>query len=106
MKRFLCPQHSHHLVRIRKDHKPIQLSTEKCSICRWEKRPWTLKDVAVELRHLAESLEMCHSDPYYDPFGVSFMGHFEEIVRGFLKSIHPGYRDNFLKGLTKDDVSK
>jgi len=25
--------------------KSILLSTEKCTICRWEKRPWTLKDL-------------------------------------------------------------
>lgn len=96
-KRFLCPIHSYRLKT-----KPVILSKEKCSICRWEKRPWTLKDVAVELRNVADDMEFAHNDEYYDPHGITFLSSFEEVVKGFLKSIHPHYRKNFLNAIQDD----
>ncbi len=64
-----------------------------------------MKDVAVELKYIAESMEICFEDEHYDPFGYSFIGPFEEVIIGFLKSIHPGYRDNFLK-VINDEFKK
>jgi hypothetical protein len=98
-KRYLCPQHIHHL---KTQGKSIELSTEKCSVCRWEKRPWTLKDFAVEFKNISENLLFAHDNPDYDPFGITFMGDIEKTVKGFIKSIHPDYRKNFLKALNDD----
>ena len=98
MKRFLCPRHAYLL---KTKARPVQLSTPECSVCRWTNRRWTLKDVAVELRNVADLMEFCFEDEHYDPFGITFIDPFEEVVFGFLKSIHSGYRDNFLKKLNE-----
>ncbi len=98
MKRFLCPQHSHHL---KEKIRSIQLSTSECSICRWEGRPLTLKDVAAELENVVVSMRVAYDDPYYDPFGVTFVKPLQIVVKAFLNSIHESYRKNFLEELNK-----
>jgi hypothetical protein len=96
MKRFLCSKHSHHI----KD-KPIQLSTEKCSICRWGNRPWTLKDLAIELENVSAAMRFAHDDEYYDPFGYTYVQPLQDVVKAFINMMHPDYRKNFLEELNK-----
>lgn len=100
MKRFLCSKHSYHI----KDKKrSIQLSTEDCSVCRWENRPWTLKDVATELENVASAMRYAHDDPDYDPFGITFIQPLQIVLKGLLKSIAPSYRKNFLEELNNEN---
>lgn len=98
MKRFLCPQHSHQL---KAKTRPVQLSSDECSICRWENRPWTLKDIAVELEIVADSMKFAHDNPEYDPHGVTFLEAFAETIKGFLKSTHPDYKKMFLDQISE-----
>lgn len=102
MKRFLCPKHIHHL---KKEGKSVELSTEKCSICKWNKRIWTLADLARQLEDVASSLRESHRDPYYDPFGYGYVQPLQEVIREFIRSMHIDYRKNFIKGLTNEEVN-
>ena len=96
MKRFLCPSHSHQLKT-----KPVGLSTDNCTVCRWIKRPWTLKDISIELRDVALSMQYCHENPDYDPFGITWVNDFKEVIKGFLKATDPSYRKTFLEELNE-----
>lgn len=96
MKRYLCPQHIHHL---KTEGKSIQLSTEKCSICRWQKRPLSLKDMARELENIAWNLRFVHDEPDYDPFGFTYVGPLEKILNRFYNNMHPDYREGFIKSI-------
>lgn len=93
MKRFLCPKHIHHL---KTEGKSIELSTEKCTICRWENRPWTLADLAYELEGLAYTLRMVHDSPGYDPHGISYGRDMNNLVLTWMRMIHPDYRKQLL----------
>lgn len=94
MKRFLCPSHAHKLK-----SKPVSLSTEKCSICRWENRPWTFGDFAVEMENIAYTFRLCQDDPYYDPHGISYGKEMTDLIKNWIKGIHPDYRKNLLKDI-------
>lgn len=98
-KRYLCPQHAHHLGI---KSKPVQLSTEHCTICRWEKRPMTLGDFAREFEGIAYSLRNAQEDPWYDPHGFTFAPLIEDTTVEWLKMIHKDYRKNFLDRLDKE----
>jgi len=98
MKRELCDKHYHH-AKLKSAN--IIKDNPKCSICRWENRPWTLKDFATEFRNIADSLEICHDNPYYDPFGITFSKDIEDTVINFLNSIHPDYRKIMLDKINK-----
>ncbi len=93
-KRFLCPNHGHHIKR-----KPAILSTEQCTICRWDRRPWTLGDFSVELRNIAEVLSEAQKNPSWDPHGITFGDAIEGFIENWLKAIHKDYRRNLLKRL-------
>ncbi len=99
MKRFLCPQHIHHL---KTEGKSVLLSSEKCSICKYEKRPTSLKDTARQLEDIAISMRIAYNDPYYDPFGYSFINPLEETINKFLKAISPCYAKRFIETISKD----
>ena len=96
MKRYLCPSHSHKLA---DKTKSILLSTEKCSICRWDKRPHTLKDLARELEYISEAMRFAAEDESYDPFGYTWSKPFEDLVVEYVKMIHVDYRKSFLERL-------
>lgn len=95
MTRFLCPQHMHHL---KIQGKTVQLNSEKCSICKWKKRPLTLKDAARNLEDIAANMRYAHENPDYDPFGYTYTDIFR-LMNRFLKSCHKDYRKSFIKEL-------
>lgn len=97
MKRYLCSKHIHHL---KNENKSVVLSQDKCSICRWEKRPLTLKDMARNLEGIAESMRIAYEDPYYDPFGITYRTIFP-LMNKFLKSCHVAYRKQFVDEITE-----
>ena len=96
MKRYLCPKHAHHIKT-----KPINLSIENCTICKWENRPWTFGDFAAEMENIAASLRVCQDDLYYDPHGISYGGEMTEFMKAWINAIHPDYRKNLLEELNK-----
>lgn len=96
MKRFLCPKHSHLLKT-----KPTMLSTTECTMCRWENRPMTLKDLARQLEDVAYSMRLAYEDEYYDPHGITWSYPFQDIIKDYLSMIHQDYRDNFIKDLNE-----
>ena len=98
MKRSLCPEHMHHL---KTQGKSVTLNSEACTVCRWKKRPLTLQDMARELEMIAESLRIAHEDPYYDPFGITYMGDLERVLNRFYNTMHPDYRANFIKAISE-----
>ncbi len=94
MKRFMCPEHTY---RLKTGSKAVLLSTEQCSICKWDKRPWTLKDFALELEDIACSLHISHENPNYDPFGFTYAPQIEDFIVNWLKGVNPKYRKSLLK---------
>lgn len=97
MKRFLCPQHSHLFMNTKR---PVTLSTERCTACRWENRPTTLIDLARALEDVAGNLRFTvEQGEDYDPFGITWVGDFEKTIIDYLNMIHESYRGNFLKAL-------
>jgi hypothetical protein len=98
MKRFLCSEHSH---KIKDTKKPISFSDKECSFCRYENRPWTIKDIAVSLENAAISMKYAFDDPHSDPFGFSFLPELEEAMVAFLKVIESSYRDRLLEKFNK-----
>lgn len=98
MKRFLCSEHSY---KIKDTKKPISFSDKECSFCRYENRPWTIKDIAVSLENAAISMKYAFDDPYSDPFGFSFLPELEEAMVAFLKVIESSYRDRLLEKFNK-----
>lgn len=98
-KRYLCPSHAHYLgVKA----KPVQLSTEHCTICRWKNRPMSLGDFAREFENIAFNLRIAQEDPEHDPFGFTFAPLIENTTVEWLKMIHKDYRKNFLDRLVKE----
>ena len=97
MKRYLCPIHAHHLK-----EKPVSLSSDKCSICRWENRRWTLKDIAVKLQNISCSLLEAHNDPYFDPHGITYLDDFKEVIIGFINLMAPHYKKVFLEEIQNE----
>lgn len=102
-KRYLCPSHAHHLG---VKSKPVQLSIEQCTICRWEKRPMTLGDFAREFESIACSLRIAQEDPWYDPHGFTFGPQIEDVTVAWLKGIDKSYRKNFLDRLNEEFKSE
>lgn len=101
MKRSLCSNHMYHL---KTEGKTATLNQTSCSICRWNDRPLTLKDMARQLEWIAESMRIAHEDPYYDPFGFTYVGDLEKTLNRFYNTMHIDYRDNFIKGIMKDKL--
>lgn len=100
MKRFLCPKHSHHL---KVQGKPVLLSSiVDCSICRWKQRIWTLVDFAQELENIASSMRLAHDNPGYDPMGITYGYDFQDLVKVWIKTIHPDYKESFLKAMNDE----
>ncbi len=77
------------------------LSTPKCSICRYQKRPLQLKDMARALEVIAQDMRFAHDNPYYDPHGFTTFHPLNELLNKYLKSIHIGYRKTFISEITK-----
>lgn len=97
--RYLCCGHTY-VTRINATllNKPIVLSdTDRCSICRWEARPWTLKDVAVELRNIADAMEQAYIDPYSDPFGLTYSRPLIDAMKGLMDRTNSAYLETFLE---------
>lgn len=98
MKRFLCPSHAH---RLKPKARPVQLSTEECSICKWEKRPYTLLDIARELEDIAVSMRVAHESPDYDPFGYSYAYPFQALILEWFRMMHEDYRKTYINEINK-----
>lgn len=96
MKRYLCPSHGHLLKT-----KPVGLSTELCSVCRWENRTWTLTDFASQLEDIAQSLRFADERPDYDPHGITYARDITSFIKTWLKTIHPDYRKGLLEEINK-----
>ncbi len=98
MKRFLCHQHAY---QYEKD-KPILLAKEdKCTICRWEARPYTFKDLVRHLEDVVANMRFAAEDEHYDPFGYTYTKDLEKTFELWAKMIHPSYRKNFFDRMKK-----
>jgi len=93
MKRFLCPKHIHHL---KTEGKSVNLDSNQCTICRWEKRPKTLVNIANVLEHIASDMRYAHENPYYDPHGITYHDKFISVMVDYLQAIHPAYRKQII----------
>jgi len=98
MKRYFCDTH---YMSIGLGKGAIR-DLEKCSICRYLKRPATLKDIARDLERVAESMRFAHEHSHYDPHGITYARDFEKAVIRYLKAIHKDYRKNFITALEKE----
>jgi hypothetical protein len=99
MKRYLCPNHAHLLTG---KHKTIQLSSEHCTVCKWQNRPYTLKDFSAELKEISERMQFAADDETYDPFGFTYAQQFDNIIIEWYKSIHPSYMKTSIDKLLQE----
>lgn len=106
MKRFLCQSHGHHLAKCHTRWGVFPGTTATCTICRWEARPWTLGDFASELRDISENMAFCQQDEYYDPHGITYAQQFCNVMRQWVKMIHPAYAKNLMKELNEEYQAK
>lgn len=97
MKRNLCPQHSYGRYK-----KPVMLTNDDCSLCRWENRPYTLLDFANALNHISEAMRIAAEDEYYDPHGITYAYDFNRIITEWFKNIHESYRNRAIKEMLEE----
>lgn len=99
MKRSICINHINH-VRVGK----TQTLTEAkdCSICKRINRPISLKDMAKGLEGVSLDMRYAHDNPDYDPFGITFLASFEDLVVRFGKAMSESYRKNFVKKINEE----
>lgn len=97
-KRMICPDHIHHAV----EGRVVNLSASAgCSICRYQRRPKTLPDLARMFENAANSMRFAHENPGYDPIGLSWAPEVERAMVEYFKAIHPDYRKNLINTLEK-----
>ena len=100
MKHNLCYKHAYHK---KNKTRPIQLTDEaECSICRWDKRPDTKKDIARKLEDTAYSMRHAFDNPNYDPFGFSYAPDMENIILGWIKAINEPYKKQLVDKINQE----
>lgn len=99
MRRAVCPNHA---VLLKPSRKAAILSEPDCVLCKWEKRPLKLQDMARALEGIAGAMRIAAADETYDPFGVTYLGPLQEILNSFYHTMHPAYQKGFIESITKE----
>ena len=95
MKRHLCPSHSGLL----KSKKPTLLDSEKCTICRWEKRPLSIINMGKRFQDLSIFIEYHRDDVDDLNFQIHLFSDIENLINKVYNSMHKDHRDNFINAI-------